>query len=80
MFSLLVPEHISNVKWADKLSREFRVPLGIKQGGINLPELFGCYIDDICAILRNADVGCHMYGIFLAMIREVNLGWFLASA
>ena len=57
-----------NVKWADKLSREFRVPLGIKQGGINSPELFGCYIDDICAILRNADVGCHMYGIFLAMI------------
>ena len=57
-----------NVKWADQLSREFRVPLGIKQGGINSPELFGCYIDDICAILRNADIGCHMYGIFLAMI------------
>ena len=57
-----------NVKWADKFSREFRVPLGIKQGGINSPEFFGCYIDDIAAILRNANIGCHMYGLFLAMI------------
>ena len=56
-----------NVKWADKFSREFRVPLVIKQGGINLPDYFGCYIDDIAAILRNANIGCHMYGPFLAM-------------
>ena len=57
-----------NVKWANKLSRDFRVPLGIKQGGINSPDFFGCYVDEIASILRKADVGCHIYGIFLAMI------------
>ena len=56
-----------NVKWANALSREFRVPLGIKQGGINSPDYFGCYIDDLCVILRNSHVGCYMYKIFLAM-------------
>ena len=58
----------SNVKWANETSRSFRVPLGIKQGGINSPDFFGIYIDDIAAILRNANVGCHIYGILLAMI------------
>ena len=57
-----------NVKWANKLSRDFRVPLGIEQGGINSPDFFGCYVDEIASILRKADVGCHIYGIFLAMI------------
>ena len=57
-----------NVRWENARSRDFRVPLGIKQGGINSPDFFGCYIDEIASILRNADVGCHLYGIFLAMI------------
>ena len=57
-----------NVKWANALSREFSVPLGIKQGGINSPDYFGCYIDDLCAILRKTNVGCYMYKLFLAMI------------
>ena len=56
------------VKWADVYSRDFRVPLGIKQGGINSPEFFGCYIDGIASILRKANIGCHMFGLFLAMI------------
>ena len=56
------------VKWENEFSREFRIPLGIKQGGINSPDFFGVYIDDICAILRNANIGCHIYKIFLAMI------------
>ena len=58
----------SIVKWLNEYSRDFRIPLGIKQGGINSPDFFGVYIDDICAILRNAGVGCHIYSIFLAMI------------
>ena len=57
-----------HVKWADVYSRDFRVPLGIKQGGINSPEFFGCYIDGIASILRKANIGCHMFGLFLAMI------------
>ena len=57
-----------NVKWNNEISRSFRVPLGIKQGGINSPEFFGCYIDDIAAILRNFQIGCHFLGIFLAIL------------
>ena len=57
-----------SVKWADVYSRDFPVPLGIKQGGINSPEFFGCYIDGIASILRKANIGCHMFGLFLAMI------------
>ena len=59
---------ICNVKWENEISRSFKVPLGIKQGGINSPEFFGCYIDDIASILRNLNIGCHIFGIFLAMI------------
>ena len=58
----------SIVKWLNEYSRDFRIPLGIKQGGINSPDFFGVYIDDIGAILRNFGVGCHIYSIFLAMI------------
>ena len=57
-----------NVKWGNEVSRSFHVPLGIKQGGINSPDLFGCYIDDIATLLRNLHIGCHMFGLFLAML------------
>ena len=56
------------VKWENQLSRSFSIPLGIKQGGINSPEFFGVYINDIATILRNLHVGCHIFGIFLAFI------------
>ena len=57
-----------NVKWANEVSRSFNVPLGIKQGGINSPDFFGVYIDDVSILLRKLHVGCHIFGIFLAMI------------
>ena len=56
------------VKWENQLSRSFSIPLGIKQGGINSPEFFGVYINNIATILRNLHVGCHIFGIFLAFI------------
>ena len=57
-----------NVRWENEVSRSFNVPLGIKQGGINSPEFFGCYIDDISILLRDLSIGCHILGVFLAMI------------
>ena len=33
-----------------------------------MPEFFGCYIDDVSQLLRDLHIGCHMLGIFLAMI------------
>ena len=56
------------VKWENEMSRSVSIPLGIKQGGINSPEFFGVYIDDITTILRNLHIGCHIFGIFLALI------------
>ena len=57
-----------NVKWENQTSGSFKVPLGIKQGGINSPDFFGCYIDDVATILRTSNVGCYIFGIFLAFI------------
>ena len=57
-----------NVKWGNELSYDFCVPLGIKQGGINSPDFFGCYVDGVSNILRDAQIGCHMLGVFIAMI------------
>ena len=51
----------------DHYSPSFRVPLGIKQGGINSPDFFSLYID-VIKLLRSGGVGCHMYKIFLAII------------
>ena len=59
---------VCNVKWDNEFSRSFKVPLGIKQGGINSPEFFGCYIDDVSKLLRNLHIGCHILGMFLAML------------
>ena len=58
----------SSVKWEDVISRSFKVPLGIKQGGINSPDFFSCYMNDIVHILRTKDIGCRMYKLFVAII------------
>ena len=57
-----------SVKWGSETSRSFSVPLGIKQGGINSPDLFACYVDGLIQILRESNVGCRMYKLFLAII------------
>ena len=57
-----------SVKWGSATSRTFHVPLGIKQGGINSPDLFACYFDGLSKLLRERGIGCHMYKLFLAII------------
>ena len=56
------------VTWGTEISREFAVPLGIKQGGINSPDFFGVYFDDLVQLLRQLQIGCHMLGLFLAVL------------
>lgn len=51
-----------------KTSRHFDIPLGIKQGGINSPDLFSCYIDGLIQLLRSKKIGCKMYLLYLAII------------
>ena len=45
-----------------------KVPLGIKQGGINSPDFFGIYIDDLSKLLRNRQIGCHLFKLFVALL------------
>ena len=56
------------VKWGTELSREFTVPLGIKQGGINSPDFFGVYLDDLSKLFSQLEIGCNMFGLFLALL------------
>ena len=56
------------VKWDTVMSRQFKVPLGIKQGGINSPDFFGCYVDGVTQLLRNMKIGCFLFGLFVAII------------
>ena len=59
---------VSIVKWGSETSREFRVPLGVKQGGINSPGFFSVYFDGLLKLLRSGNVGCHIGRLFLASI------------
>ena len=56
------------VKWGTETSSDFEVPLGIKQGGINSPDFFGCYVDGISSILRDSSIGCYLFGIFVGIL------------
>ena len=53
------------IKWDTELSRSFPVPLGVKQGGINSPEFFSCYLDGLVQLSRDKGIGCHAYNFFL---------------
>ena len=56
------------VKWGSEASREFHVPLGVKQGGINSPDYFSLYLDPLMEILRSKGIGCHIGKLDLASI------------
>ena len=56
------------VKWGSETSREFQVPLGIKQGGVNSPDYFSVYFDPLTKMLRSKGIGCHIGELFLAAI------------
>ena len=59
---------IADVKWGSERSNQFGVPLGVKQGGINSPDFFSLYFDDLTKLLRKQSNGCHIGNMFLASI------------
>ena len=59
---------VSSVKWGSAMSHSFPVPLGIKQGGINSPDFFSCYIDPLIKHIRNLNKGCHIDNLCLAIL------------
>ena len=50
------------------MSRSFEISLGVKQGGINSPDYFSCFVDDLIGTLRKCRVGCSVYKLCLAVI------------
>ena len=42
--------------------------MGFKQGRINSPGYFGCYLNGLTKLLLESRIGCHIYKQFLAMI------------
>ena len=59
---------ISNVKWGSAVSNDFSVPLGIKQGGINSPDFFSCYVDPLIKSIRDLKIGCHIGSLCLSLL------------
>ena len=54
-----------SVKWGQSYSYSFSVSNGVRQGAISSAILFSVYIDELFIILRNAEFGCHINGLFL---------------
>ena len=46
------------VRWNNSLSRCFRLPCGVRQGGVLSPVLFTVYVNDIITRLQMAKLGC----------------------
>ena len=55
-------------KWNAAVSDSFKVPTGVKQGGILSPHLFIIYVDELLNRLRKRGVGCHVLNTFLGAI------------
>ena len=59
---------VSSVRWGSARSNEFAVPLGIKQGGINSPDFFSCYIDGLIQMVRGLCIGCHIAKLCVSVL------------
>ena len=56
------------VRWDDTYSDWFFITAGVRQGGILSPDFYCLYVEDLIAILKSKNVGCHILSIFLAAL------------
>ena len=56
------------MRWNGALSSQFKVFLGVRQGGILSPVLFNVYVDDIIYLLQNSGYGCYVNKLFFGCI------------
>ena len=48
------------IRWMNIISEGFKVPNGVRQGGILSPHLFSLYMDNLSVRLNNVSTGCMM--------------------
>src|SRR6266516_2215571 len=53
------------IKWFNSFSSSLNVLSGVRQGGVLSGILFNLYVDNILKSLRNKDLGCHMFNMFI---------------
>ena len=63
---------ICRVKWDGHFSEWFAVSAGVRQGGILSPDFYCLYVEDLIAILKSKNVGCHILSVFLAALIYAN--------
>lgn len=51
---------LNQVRWANVLSREYRLECGVRQGGITSPKLFNLYVNELICELSSMHAGCYV--------------------
>ena len=55
------------VHWGKAMSGFFKLPCGVRQGGVLSPYLFAIYVNDIIEILQRSGLGCHYKNVSLCI-------------
>ena len=58
----------ANVLWNGRMSEDFSIGNGVKQGGVLSPRLFCVYIDGLFKFLRRKKTGCWLYNEFVGIL------------
>ena len=57
IFTMYISQKMQ-VRWGEKVSSQFSVSNGVKQGGVMSPVLFTVFLDNLLKILKQRNIGC----------------------